>query len=299
MRWGLAHRAGAASCMTQAACSTAGGGACARRRRQWRRRAAAAARPLLRAGMRNAWHVGGALDLWKGSAGAAGRGGCTSPKVARTHLRPSRLQLAVQHWDSGTCKESGRVEAGTRPSARFHPSLLGRACWAARAPAAAPLALPRIPPGLPIVIRQSGRSADVSSRASSSLIPSSRAVPGPRRARLDRMAAEQLYGNILLGSRGGAVSSCRRRRRQWAAAASQLRATSVLKRTAKVQAQSPGEPPPSLSPLQSQGSLKISKEGLVWKKSGGGRTVEVPSDGAPACSPPPPAARCLCSLAGL
>ena len=32
--------------------------------------------------------------------------------------------------------------------------------------------------------------------------------------------------------------------------------------------------------LQSQGSLKISPSGLVWKRSGGGRTVEVPADGA-------------------
>jgi structure-specific recognition protein 1 len=43
---------------------------------------------------------------------------------------------------------------------------------------------------------------------------------------------EQLFGNILLGSRGGGA----------------------------------------------QGSLKISPSGLVWKRSGGGRTVEVPAD---------------------
>lgn len=40
--------------------------------------------------------------------------------------------------------------------------------------------------------------------------------------------------------------------------------------------------------LQSQGSLKISPSGLVWKRSGGGRTVEVPADGA-RCGLPGPA----------
>ena len=31
--------------------------------------------------------------------------------------------------------------------------------------------------------------------------------------------------------------------------------------------------------MQNTGTLKVNKSGLVWKKDGGGRTVEVPAGG--------------------
>ena len=89
------------------------------------------------------------------------------------------------------------------------------------------------------------------------------------------MAAEQLFSNILLGSRGGAVSGGDTLRRcVWAAcaAASQQASAESHKGESVV-----------FCLLQNQGSLKVTPAGLVWKRSGGGRTVEVPADGGCHC----------------
>jgi hypothetical protein len=87
------------------------------------------------------------------------------------------------------------------------------------------------------------------------------------------MAAEQLFSNILLGSRGGAVSGGGTLGRcVWAACAAASQQSSAPRATGNLKFA-------FLLLLQNQGSLKATPAGLVWKRSGGGRTVEVPADG--------------------
>lgn len=91
-------------------------------------------------------------------------------------------------------------------------------------------------------------------------------------------AGEQLFGNILLGSRSGAVSSPRPFCPAATAAATDLNDACWL-----LHASAPDVCCPLIcSVFQAQGSLKASTTGLVWKRSGGGRTVEVPADGGSA-----------------
>lgn len=90
---------------------------------------------------------------------------------------------------------------------------------------------------------------------------------------------EQLFGNILLGSRGGAVSLCRRpppaARCRWLPRLGFHCCFELNLLPLPLSTRSYTD----CAILQSQGSLKISPSGLVWKRSGGGRTVEVPADG--------------------
>lgn len=78
----------------------------------------------------------------------------------------------------------------------------------------------------------------------------------------------QQFGNIQLGTRGGAVSGCCPA--CWAAASRTARPLVTIRTFWAL--------------LQTQGSLRVTQDGLVWKRSGGGRTVEVPADGE---TPPP------------
>lgn len=89
-------------------------------------------------------------------------------------------------------------------------------------------------------------------------------------------AGEQMFGNIMLGSRGGAVS---------------LPPPLPLPVPSAPTGGHRKQTTMSLACVQTAGSLKVSDSGLVWKRSGGGRTLEVAANGAllVRCTKPGPA----------
>jgi hypothetical protein len=83
---------------------------------------------------------------------------------------------------------------------------------------------------------------------------------------------EQMFGNILLGSRGGVVSAS-------LACTAAVWSAAVVHAGKLVVCIAVWSACLMLLALQAAGSLKVSPSGLVWKRSGGGRTVEVPAAG--------------------
>lgn len=113
------------------------------------------------------------------------------------------------------------------------------------------------------------------------------------------MSGEQLYSNIMLAGRSGAVSAGRARAAAAAVAhppPARPLLSVLLPGPACAAMPLPSDnitPPACCCCLQSAGSMKAAPTGLVWKRSGGGRTVEVAADGAPAASC---AASCPCPI---
>ena len=79
---------------------------------------------------------------------------------------------------------------------------------------------------------------------------------------MENKPSEQHFGNIHLGSRGGKVSEIDDEHFE-----SCQKITEQLSRVS------------SLLLLQSQGAMKASSAGLIWRREGGGRAIEVPVAG--------------------